>query len=52
MVSPDPDKPNTAPDQRDWKTWLILRSRPLALAIILFITIIVMLLTGAGQEGQ
>ena len=50
MSSPD-NKPNAGAEQRDWKTWLILRSRPLALAIILFVTIIVMLLTGAGQEG-
>ena len=52
MASPDHDGQNARPEQRDWKTWLILRSRPLVLAIVLFVTIIVMLLTGAGQEGQ
>ena len=38
------------PPERTWKMWLIMRSRPLVLALVLLVTIIVMLLTGAGED--
>ena len=45
----DNQQPPGPPPQRTWKMWLIMRSRPLVLALVLLATVIVMLLTGYGE---
>ena len=50
MTNADDQKQPEHPPQRTWQMWLIMRSRPLVLAIVFFVVLVVMLLTGEGQN--
>ncbi|MGI9425974.1 MAG: hypothetical protein ACR2PA_22555 [Hyphomicrobiaceae bacterium] len=54
----EPDKPLSpeealakARQERPWTTWLMLRGRPLAFAVAMLIFLIVLLLTGGGEQA-
>lgn len=36
--------------ERTWSTWLIMRGRPLAFAVAMLLILIVLLVTGAGDQ--